>query len=67
MISAILYVDDNDLFHINMDQKETLDKAFNTLQESVISSDELLIATGGSLKPVKCFYSIIAFCWDDRE
>jgi hypothetical protein len=33
------------------------------LQDSIINWGQLLIATGGALKPAKCFYHIISFAW----
>ena len=41
------------------DKWETLEH----LQESVYNWGKLLIATGGSLKPSKCFYHLISFSW----
>ena len=38
------------------------------MQESIVNCGRLLIATGGSLKPIKRFYHMIPFVWslDDR-
>ena len=33
------------------------------MQESIVNWGRLLIATGGSLKPIKCFYHMISFVW----
>eukprot|EP00956_Cyclotella_meneghiniana_P010985 scaffold15408_cov41-Cyclotella_meneghiniana.AAC.3 len=33
------------------------------MQESVMNWGRLLIASGGSYKPPKCFYHLIAFQW----
>ncbi len=55
-ILAILYVDETDLLHINLDKDETADDAHTTIQNSVNSWGNLLIATGGTLMPEKCFY-----------
>jgi hypothetical protein len=60
-ISAILYVDNTDLLHINLDQDETAAEAHAAIQDSMTSWGELLIATGGALKPEKCFYSVMWF------
>ncbi len=38
-----------------------------TIQDSINSWGNLLIATGGVLQPAKCFYSIISFEWINRE
>ena len=48
-MAAILFVDDNDLIHIDMDQDQTAAEAHEYLQASVNSWGELLIASGGSL------------------
>ena len=60
---AILYVDDTDILHIDLTKDESVDEAHRAIQESVNSWGNLLITTGGSLQPNKCFYSIISFNW----
>ena len=62
-LAAILFVDDTDVIHFRMDADETVSEAHKQLQESVLSWGNLLIATGGSLKPAKCFYHLISFVW----
>ena len=62
-ISAIMYVDNTDILHINLDQDETAAEAHAAIQDSVTSWGELLIATGGAFKPEKCFYSVMLFEW----
>ena len=52
-LAAILFVYDNDLIHIDMDQYQTAAEAHEDLQASVNSWGKLLIASGGSLKPEK--------------
>ncbi len=64
-LSAILYVDDTDLLHINLTKDESMDKVHDAIQNSINSWGNLLIATGGVLQPSKCFYSIISFEWDN--
>ncbi len=66
-LSAILYVDDTDLLHIDLTKDETVDKVHRAIQESVYSWGNLLIATGGVLQPAKCFYSLISFEWKNGE
>ena len=63
-LSAILYVDDTDIIHIDLMQNETVYEVHRHIQESVDSWGNLLIATGGALQPAKCFFSIISFEWD---
>merc|ERR1711966_529032 len=63
-LSAILFVDDTDVIHFNMEKNETALEAQAKLQESVESWGNLLMASGGMLKPVKCFYYLISFVWD---
>jgi hypothetical protein len=59
-LSAILYVDDTDLLHLNMDSDETV---FEALQRAIKNWGKLLIATGGTLKPEKCIFHLIDFQW----
>ena len=63
-LAAILFVDDNDLLHIDMDTDQTVEDAHYDLQSSVSSWGKLLIASGGSLKPEKCFFYLISFKWN---
>ena len=63
-LSAILYVDDTDIIHIDLTRNETVDEVHRYIQESVDSWGNLMFATGGALQPAKCFYSIISFEWD---
>ena len=63
-VAAILFVDDNDLINIDIDQYQTAEEAHEDLRASVNSWDKLLIASGGSLKPEKCFLYLISFVWN---
>ena len=63
-LPGILYVDDTDIVHLNMNKVECMMEAHAGLQSSLDSWSELLIATGGSLKPKKCFYYLKGFVWD---
>jgi hypothetical protein len=56
-------VDNTDLLIINVDKDETANDAHTAIQNSVNSWSNFLIATGGALKPEKCFYSILSFEW----
>ena len=58
-----LFVDDTDLFHLDMRRVETAAEAHDCLQEAVISWGNLLNATGGALKPEKCSFCLISFRW----
>ena len=62
-LAAILYVDDCDLLHIDMSADDSMFVTFEKMQESVLNWGRLLIATGGSYKPSKCFYHLISFPW----
>ena len=61
---AMLFVDDNDLINIDMDQYQTAAEAHKDLQASVNIWGKLLIASGGSLKPEKYFLYLISFVWN---
>ena len=60
-LSCILYVDDNDLIHMSHNESDSIPQLHNTLHKSITSWGDLLIATGGSLKPAKCFFYLIGY------
>ncbi len=62
-IAGVIFVDDTDLLHINMYVNEGVDETLLHLQESITNWGKLLLATGGALKPCKCFYYLISFEW----
>ncbi len=57
------FVDDTELVHLNMNKVETVAEAHTALQDSIHNWGHILIATGGALKPSKCFYHLISFSW----
>jgi hypothetical protein len=65
-LSAILYVNDTDLLHLNMERNESVWEVRRSLQQSINNWGKLLIATGGSLKPNKCFYHLLDFAWSAK-
>lgn len=63
-LAAILFVDDTDILHIDLrKEEESVYEAHAALQDSIHNWGQLLIATGGAFKPVKCFYHLISFKW----
>ena len=56
-LAAVIFVDDTDLLHIRMEKDETAGEAHAALQESIMSWGQLLIASGGAFKPIKCFFT----------
>ena len=62
-LSAVLFVDDTNVMHLDINRKESHLEALEELQQSVMSWGKFLIATGGSLKPSKCFYHLVSFLW----
>ena len=60
-LAAVIYVDDNDILHLDMSKRKSTQEALTSLQESVTSWGNLLIATGGLLKPSKCFFHLNSF------
>ncbi len=62
-LSAILYVDDMDILHIDLTKNESIYNVHVAIQDSVNSWGNLLIATRGVLQPNKCFNSVISFEW----
>ncbi len=51
------------LFHLEMRVNKTVHQAHSRLQDGLINWGNLLIATGGALKPIKCSYYLISFWW----
>jgi hypothetical protein len=66
-LSGIIYVDDTDLLHINLEEDESVEVVHQVIQASVLNWGNLLIATGSALQPAKCLYLIISFEWTNRE
>jgi hypothetical protein len=62
VLAAVLFVDGCDLIHIDMVRDETALETFDKMQASVNSWGKLLIGSGGTYKPDKCFYHLISFC-----
>ena len=46
-----------------MNQDQSVHEAHAIMQESMVNWGRLLIAIGGSLKSIKCFYLMILFVW----
>jgi hypothetical protein len=65
-LAAILFVDDCDLIHIDMNCDDDVFTTFEKMQEAVLNWGNLLIGSGGSYKPEKCFYHLISFKWDRK-
>jgi hypothetical protein len=58
-----LFVDDTDLFHLDMRMVQLVVEAHQCLQEAVINWGKLLLATRGALKPEKCSLYLLSFKW----
>ena len=54
-LSAILYVNNTEVLHIDLTKDESTHKVHTAIQGSVNSWGTLLIVTGGVLQPNKCF------------
>ncbi|KAL7464310.1 hypothetical protein ACHAXS_004647 [Conticribra weissflogii] len=73
-IAGVLFVDNTNLMHLNMSQVETPLQVHADMQDSVNNWGDLLIATGGALKPEKCSYTLKPygswkyhdFSWEDE-
>ncbi len=62
-----LLVDDMDLFHLDMQVNKNVHQAPSSLQNSIVNWENLLIATSGALKPIKCSYYLISFWWKSDD
>ena len=63
-IMGVLYVDDTDLYIMNECVKSSVDIRDDS-QGALTAWGKLLIATGGMLKPEKCFYYFVDYEWQD--
>ena len=61
-IMGVLYVDDTDLMIMDQCLSSTFD-LWQECQEATTVWGKLLIATGGALKPEKCFYYLVDYEW----
>jgi hypothetical protein len=62
-----LFVNDTNLFHLEMHRNEIVFQAHSKLQDGIINWGKLLIATSGALKPPKCSYYLISFWWKSDD
>jgi hypothetical protein len=62
-VVGTIYVGDTNLKHFDMCTVKNVEDAHANYQESIRNWGCLLIATGGALKPIKCFYHLISFSW----
>jgi hypothetical protein len=49
-----------------MDAEELIVEVHTAIQRAIENWGRLLIATGGTLKPEKCFYHLIDFAWTQK-
>ena len=63
-LSAILFVDNIDLLHLDLSKEKTLLEVFGATKASIIEWGKLLMEPGGALKPEKRFSYFISFDWD---
>jgi len=63
-IMGVLYVDDTDLLIMDVCLKSPYD-LWQQSQDATTSWGKLLLATGGVLKPPKCFYYFLNYEWQD--
>ena len=63
-LAAVLFVDDTDVVHINMEARESVHTTHEKMQLSVLNWGDLLIGSGGAYNPKKCFYYLMSFDFD---
>ena len=63
VIAAIIYVDDTDLLLVASSRQQSLTEFFHQAQSAVMDWGLITQATGGYLKPTKCFWYLMAWRW----
>jgi len=63
-VIGVLYVDDTDLYIMDRCIRSEYD-LWQETQGATTSWGKLLLATGGALKPEKCFYYMVDYEWQD--
>ncbi len=58
---GVIYVPNTDLIHFCMDTHKVREDMFCWIQETIVNWGTLLLASGGALKPAKCFFHLISF------
>ncbi len=60
-LAGMFFVDDTHLEHLDLNKTESISKSHKALQDSILNKGGFLLATGGALKPAKCFNHMISF------
>ena len=63
-LAALLYVDDTDLLHKPRTTQGSLDTLVPWVQQATNHWAHLLQATGGNLKPAKCYWYLLHYSFD---
>jgi hypothetical protein len=63
-LAAILLWMTVNYIHVNMAGDDSTLETFQKIQVAVLNWGRLLIASGGSYKPPKCFFHLISFGWN---
>lgn len=64
-LAAILFVDDTDILHVDLDTNQSVEEAHTVFQESIYNWGQLILVTGGAFKPPKCVYYVLSFEWQN--
>jgi hypothetical protein len=60
-LAALLYMDDTDLLHMSRCDDERVEDFVKRVQDATYYWAKLLQATGGDLKPSKCYWYLLAY------
>ena len=66
-LAAFMYVNEDNIIILDMTWEETPQETLTALKASVSSWGHLLIATGDTLDPTKCFFHRILFKWNQGK
>lgn len=65
--TAIMYVDDTDLFVVGQSHQEIVESAFSRAENLVDIWCRSIWATGGLLRTDKCFWYLVGFEWTGSQ
>ena len=67
VLAGLIFIDDTDLASVAPDADTIPEQVVNTIQDTILTWQGLLRATGGALVPEKCSWWLLGFWWDNGQ